>query len=104
MHDLSSVTTSRSSISRIDRDFRFLKPDNVGGLFDVADFLDVLDLESFGGGGGGGNNGPGGGTYPRGNSEFVWWIEWLTSGREWVDAPGDVDIEVEYRGRGGGTS
>lgn len=61
MQDLSSVTISKSSMSRTDKDFRFLKPDNVGGLFDVADLLDERDLEGFGGGGGGGNEELGGG-------------------------------------------
>lgn len=61
MQDLSSVTTSKSSMSKTDKDFKFLKPDNVGGLFDVADLLDERDLEDFGGGGGGGNDEVGGG-------------------------------------------
>lgn len=61
MQDLSSVMTSKSSISSTDRDCKSLNPDNVGGLLDVADFLDDLDLEALGGGGGGGNEEVGGG-------------------------------------------
>lgn len=61
MQDFSSVTISKSSISKTDKEFRFLKPESVGGLFDVADLLDERDLEDFGGGGGGGNDEVGGG-------------------------------------------
>lgn len=61
MQDLSSVMTSKSSMSRIDRVFSFLNPDKVGGFGEVADFLDVLAFEGFGSGGGGGSADEGGG-------------------------------------------
>lgn len=62
MHDLSSVTTSKLSMSNIAKDFKPLNPDSVGGLEVCDGFFQVLVLEGFGGGGGGGNIDVGGGT------------------------------------------
>jgi hypothetical protein len=53
-HALSSVTMSRLSISRTERLFNFLKPDNVGGSLANGDFLVALvRTTGFGKGGGG---------------------------------------------------
>lgn len=53
MQVFSSVTMSRESISRMDRLFRFLKPEMVGGSFDRFVFLWTFALDiGFGGGGG----------------------------------------------------